>query len=481
MKIKIVLGGLAFLFVTQLMAQTNKAAKPNIIVIMCDDLGYNDVGFNGSKDITTPNLDELANNGTILKSAYVTHPFCGPSRAGFITGRYPHEIGASYNLSDDGGVCNDGVPVSEIFMSKTLHDAGYYTTAVGKWHLGYNKEFHPNSRGFDDFFGFLGGGHKYYPEEYKEAYKRLLANGNKKISVYLTPLEHNGKDVDEKEYITDAFTREAIRDIKDAAIKKKPLFMYLAYNAPHAPMEAKTEDLKVFENIKDSKRKTYAAMVYAVDRGVGKIVETLKQTNQFDNTLIVFLSDNGGKPDQGASNFPLKGVKGDTWEGGFRVPMFFHWPNNIPAGQTYNFPISSLDFYPTFAKLAGAKIPSSKVIEGKDILTNFNINKDAYKDRMIFALRYRNGFSDVGVRQNDWKLVKMNNATWKLFDIKNDIGENNDLSAKYPQIVAKMVNGAQLWSESHVTPLWFDNDKAKEMWFSTGMPNYDKTFKIDNK
>lgn len=481
MKIKLVLGCVALLFTSELLAQSSKTAKPNIIVIMCDDLGYNDVGFNGSKDITTPELDKLANGGTIFKSAYVVHPFCGPSRAGFITGRSPHEYGAPYNISDEGGVCDDGVSVSETFISNVLQGAGYYTAAVGKWHLGYNKEFQPNSRGFDDFYGFLGGGHKYYAADYKAAYERQVAIGNKKINVYLTPLEHNGKNVEEKEYLTDAFTREAIRDIKDAAIKKKPLFMYLAYNAPHAPMEAKAEDLKFFENIKDHKRKTYAAMVYAVDRGVGQIVKALKETNQYDNTLIVFLSDNGGKPDQGASNAPLKGVKGDTWEGGFRVPMFFHWPKGIPAGQTYNFPVSALDFYPTFAKLAGAKIPATKVIEGKDILTDFNTKKDSYKDRMIFSVRYRNGFCDVGVRQNDWKLVKMNNATWKLFDIKNDISENNDLSAKYPEIVAKMVNGAQLWTQKHVTPLWFDNDKAKEMWFSTGMPNYDKTFKIDGK
>lgn len=481
MKIKFVLGGLALFFASQLWAQNPEAPRPNIIVIMCDDLGYNDVGFNGSKDIATPNLDQLANSGTIFKSAYVTHPFCGPSRAGFITGRYPHEFGAPYNISDDGGVCNDGISTSEIFMSKVLQDAGYYTAAVGKWHLGYNKEFQPDRRGFDDFYGFLGGGHKYFPDEYREAYNRQVANGNKKINVYLTPLEHNGKNVDEKEYITDAFTREAIRDIKDASAKKKPLFLYLAYNAPHAPMEAKPEDMEVFENIKDLKRRTYAAMVYAVDRGVGQLIGTLKQTNQFDNTLIVFLSDNGGIPNQGASNFPLKGVKGDTWEGGIRVPMFFHWPKNVPAGQTYNFPVSSIDFYPTFAHLAGAKIPATKLLEGKDILTGFNINNDAYKDRALFALRYRNGFSDVGLRQNDWKLVKANNGAWQLFDIKNDIGETKDLSAKYPEVVKKMVGQALLWSTKHVTPLWFDNPKAKQMWYDTGMPNYDKTFMLNTK
>ncbi|MEJ7736809.1 MAG: sulfatase-like hydrolase/transferase [Chitinophagaceae bacterium] len=316
---------------------TAQEKRPNILVIMCDDLGYNDVGFNGSTDIVTPELDKLAKNGVIMTSAYVAHPFCGPSRAGFITGRYPQVIGTPYNLHDDGKKTEDGVPVSETFMSNVLQKSGYFTGLVGKWHLGYEPQFQPNNRGFDDFYGFLGGGHKYFPAQYKPQYDNQVKENKYPINVYLTPLLHNKQEVDETEYLTDAFSREASRMVKDASNKKKPFFLFVSYNAPHVPLEAKAEDLKKFENIPDKDRRTYAAMVYAVDRGVGEIVKTLKATNQFDNTLIVFLSDNGGNFDHGAKNTPLKGTKGDTWEGGFRVPMFFHWPEKLKGGRQFLF------------------------------------------------------------------------------------------------------------------------------------------------
>ena len=474
---------LAFLslFLISTLPTVAQIAKPNIVVILCDDLGYADVGFNGSKDIITPELDKLAKNGTIFSSAYVAHPFCGPSRAALMTGRYPHEFGAPYNLPDMGMNLKDGVPVEETFFSNALQKAGYYTSAIGKWHLGYGDQFHPNNRGFDDFYGFLGGGHDYFPEAFKVKYDAQVKNGNKNIYAYLKPLTHNMKEVDETEYITDALSREAVRVVKEAKEKKKPFFMYLAYNAPHVPLEAKEEDLKMFENIKDHDRRTYAAMVYAVDRGVGQLVKTLKETKQFENTLIVFLSDNGGNIEHGANNFPLKGTKGDTYEGGYRVPMFFHWPNKVPAGKRFDYAVSAIDFYPTFVKLAGATIPAGKKLDGKDIWSNFLAGKNTHKDDMIYAVRYRAGFSDVGARKEDFKIVKAGgpNSKWRLYDVKNDPSETKDLSAKNPEVMKKMVEETEQWSKTHITPLWFDNKKGEEMWFSTNMPNYDKAFKLD--
>ncbi|AWG23267.1 sulfatase [Flavobacterium faecale] len=457
-----------------------QSKKPNILVILADDLGYADVGFNGSKDIITPELDKLAKAGTIFSSAYVAHPFCGPSRTALMTGRYPHEIGAPYNLPDVGMNLEDGIPVKENFISNVMHDAGYYTSAIGKWHLGYGSEFQPNNRGFDYFYGFLGGGHKYFPAEYKAQYDAQVKNGNKHIHAYLTPLLHNNTEVEETEYMTDALSREAVRVVKEAKQKQKPFFMYLAYNAPHVPLEAKEEDLKVFANIKDKDRRTYAAMVYAVDRGVGEIVKTLKENKQFDNTLIIFLSDNGGNIEHAANNYPLRGTKGDTYEGGYRVPMFFHWPSVVPAGKRFDYVVSALDFYPTFANLAGGVIPKSKSLDGKDIWANFLAGKDTHKDDLIYAVRYRSGFSDVGARNEDFKIVKAGQNKWKLFDVRKDPSETKDLSAQYPDVLKDMVHRTQKWSESHITPLWYDNKKVEQMWKDTNMPNYDKAFKLDN-
>ncbi|OEJ99007.1 sulfatase [Flavivirga aquatica] len=456
-----------------------KKERPNIVFVLCDDLGYGDVGFNGSKDIITPELDKLAKGGTIFTSAYVIHPFCGPSRAGLLTGRYPHVFGSQFNLPRNSAVTvGEGIPLSEKFMGKMLQESGYYTGAIGKWHLGAVPGYHPNDRGFDDFYGFLGGGHNYFPSEYRPKYEKQLASGNKNIFDYLTPLEHNGKEVKETEYITDALSREAIRFVNDASKKDKPFFLYLAYNAPHSPLQAKEEDMKVFENIEDKRRRTYAGMVYAVDRGVGKLVDALKKSGEYDNTLIVFLSDNGGSLRQAANNDPLKGEKGDTYEGGYRVPMFFHWPKNVAEGKRYDYPVSALDFFPTFAGLAGKKLPKDNNLHGKDIWKAFKKDKSPRKGEMIFAMRHRSGFSDVGVRQDEWKATKAYKNGWKLYNIDEDISEENDLSAKHPEQLKKMVSAAELWSKTHTEPRWFDPENLSKAWKEKEMAKFKETFII---
>lgn len=461
-----------------------QASPPNIIVILCDDLGYADVGFNGSTDIVTPELDRLALGGTIMTSAYVAHPFCGPSRAALLTGRYPHVIGTPFNLRDDGVTTEHGVPVTEMYVSTALQKAGYFTGMVGKWHLGYASQFHPNNRGFDDFYGFLGGGHEYFPDQYRPQYEQQVKTGKYPIREYIKPLEHNGKQVEETEYLTDALSREAVAMVRGAAAKKKPnaarpFFLYMSYNAPHVPLQAKDEDLKRFAHIKNKDRRTYAAMVYAVDRGVGEVVKALKATNQYDNTLIVFLSDNGGNFDHGANNFPLKGTKGDTYEGGYRVPMFFHWPGKVPAGKRFDHPVSALDLYPTFVSLAGASMPDGKKLDGKNILDGIIKGQNPHQNEMIYALRYRFGYTDVGARQDDWKATRVANEPWQLFNIKEDIGEQHDMSKRFPERLQKMVAETEAWSRTHVQPLWFYYDKEKTMWEQGLTPNYRETFSVD--
>ncbi|WP_296383692.1 sulfatase-like hydrolase/transferase [Winogradskyella sp.] len=454
--------------------------RPNILVVLCDDLGYGDVSFNGSKDIQTPALDALAATGTKFTSAYVPHPFCGPSRAGIMTGRYAHTIGAQFNLPPNSETIGEGIDISEKFMSKALQESGYHTGLVGKWHLGAIDKYHPNNRGFDDFYGFLGGGHNYHPEDYKTKYAAAKERGVKVIWDYLGPLEHNGLEVtDDNEYLTDVLSNQGVRFIEASSKKDDPFFLFMSYNAPHTPLEAKKEDMEVFASIKDKNRQTYAAMVYAVDRGVQKMVDALKATGEYENTLIVFFSDNGGRPDKGANNYPLKEGKGSVYEGGYRVPMFFHWNGVVPSGMIYDNPISALDLYPTFAQLADANIPSSKTLDGKDMWSNFMMNKEVRIDDNIFTMRHRNGFSDVGVRNGKWKAVKAYKQKWKLFDIDKDISEKNDISISHPDILKKLVIAAEAWSKTHVQPLWWHNKKTGVEWKDDGMPHFDKTFSLD--
>ncbi|MBD1388355.1 sulfatase-like hydrolase/transferase [Neiella sp. HB171785] len=464
-------------------AATNKADdRPNILFILTDDQGYADVGFNGSTDLKTPSIDELAENGTVFTSAYVVHPFCGPSRAGLMTGRYPHKFGSQFNLpatKDSGGL---GLPTDESYISEVLQDAGYFTGIVGKWHLGEMHEHHPNQRGFDEFFGFLNGGHSYFPADYQKKYQAAKDRGlDSAIWQYLAPMQYNGEEVKETEYVTDALSREASRFIEKASHKDEPFFLYLAYNAPHTPLEAKEEDMALFPDIKDKKRKTYAGMVWALDRGINNVVKTLKDTGQYDNTLIVFMSDNGGRPDQGANNYPLKEGKNSVQEGGYRTPMFMHWPAKMKAGKTYKHPVSSLDMFPTLAQLAGATIPADKDLDGVDILPAVQQDVSARPGDLLYVMVHWADHTNVAARRDNLKVIRTENGPWRLYDVQADPAENNDLSAQYPDTVREMVSKMSVWSWSHQQPAFFYNHKSAAQWRLNGMPRFDQTFELKNK
>ncbi|TDF34453.1 sulfatase [Alteromonadaceae bacterium M269] len=458
-----------------------KAPRPNILLVVTDDHGYSDVGFSqgASPDIKTPSLDSLAQDGITFDSAYVAHPFCGPSRAALMTGRYPHKIGSQFNLPVNGSTV--GIPTEQVFISKALKQGGYFTGAIGKWHLGEEAQYHPNARGFDEFYGFLGGGHKYFPEEFDEQYKRAKSLGVKRFNDYITPLQHNGKDVRETEYVTDALSREAVNFINKAANnEEQPFFLYLAYNAPHVPLEAKAEDLAKFSHIKDKDRRTYAAMVYAVDRGIKSIVDSLKATEQYDNTMIVFLSDNGGNRKWGAVNDPLKEGKGSAHEGGHRVPMMVHWPDEISDGTRYSHPVSALDFYPTFLALAGIDLPIESHLDGKNIWPSVTAGESARQGESLFVLRHRRAAHDVSVRRDQWKAVRTKKTgKWQLFDVESDISETKDLAKKHPYILQDMVNDVSHWSWSNVPPKWFHIHQEGDEWRQDDMPRFGETFRID--
>lgn len=477
-----------------------ETSRPNIILILCDDLGYADVGFNAElfeveTDVVTPTIDALAQGGTIFKQAYVAHPFCGPSRMGLLSGRMPHTYGGQKNLPDVAKNLEDynekGIPESEVLISSVLQDAGYATGCIGKWHVGSSQPFHPNTRGFEEFFGFVGGGHQYYPY--------LTDKVEPKINDYQYFLERNGEDYMSPEgaYLTDMLTEAATGFIAGSAAKKEPFFLYLAYNAPHSPLQAKTEDLQFLYpnhppenpangvNYQDYEpRQNYVAMVYSVDRGLKDILGTLKDPNAdgdhadsiANNTLIVFLSDNGGKIAQAASNAPLQDDKGSTMEGGIRVPMFMYWPGTVPAGNVFEHPVLALDLYPTFAGLADAQVPPGKALDGRDIWADFLANKDPHLEEPMHWLRHHGGHNEVAIRRGNLKAYRKGFGAWKLYDVATDFGEANDLAKTRPEVLDRLISDGHSWSQTLQPPQWHDTENGLKSWNENDMPNYAKTF-----
>lgn len=485
--------------------------RPNILMVVCDDLGYADVGFGatlfGEKDGSTisgksytspftPEIDSLAAGGMICSQAYIPHPFCGPSRMGLLTGRYPHHFGGSKNLPyevkdlpsqgvrDTWGyeAANElGIPTNEVTMAKVLQDAGYYTGAFGKWHCGVASNTHPNNVGFDYWYGMLGGGHNYYSDGWMSKDDPNLVND------YQMWLTRNADEVPPPAvpapglYLTDMISDDAVSFIANAPTDD-PFFMYLCYNAPHAPLQAKTEDLITLfggdgsEN-NYSDQETGIAMMYAVDRGMGNIVETLRSEGRLDNTLIIFLSDNGGKElVNDADNGPFKGGKGDTYEGGVRTPMFIYYPMAIAPGLHYEHPIYPYDLYPTFARLGEASIPTNKVLSGKDIWDDLLADQDAHTNDTVFWVRHNAGANNVGMRQGNYKANRQNNGNWVLHDIVNDITESTDIATGNEAIINAMLADGLVWTNDAVDPLWHDTEIGYTNWVENSMPNYDQSF-----
>jgi arylsulfatase A-like enzyme len=403
--------------------------KPNVVYIVSDDHGYGEIASQGS-DIPTPNIDSLGANGVRFTNGYVSCPVCSPTRAGLMTGRYQQRFGHEFNPGPPQAADADfGLPLTETTVANYMKDLGYRTGIVGKWHLGYKPEYHPFKRGFEEFFGFTGGGHSY-----------VNARADSR-----NPILRGTEPVNEKEYLTDAFAREAVAFIDRH--RSEPFFLYLAFNAVHTPMEAPDKYTSRFPNITDPRRRTFAGMLTALDEAVGRVLTKLREHGIEENTLIVFHGDNGGPtPVNTASNSPLRGTKGTIWEGGIRVPFLMQWKARLPRGKVYDQPVIALDILPTAVVAAGGKVPPA--VEGVDLLPALTSNAGAPHE----ALYWRFG-AQRAIRKGDWKLVDPGRG-WELYNLRTDIGEAKNLAASEPQRVNEMIAAYDAWNARNVEPKW---------------------------
>lgn len=418
--------------------------RPNIILIIADDAGYADFGFQGSKVMKTPNLDQFAKEGMRFNQAYVTAAVCGPSRAGILTGKYQQKFGFEENnvpgymsnyYIDDGEM---GLPLDQKTIAEYLKGLGYRTGLFGKWHQGNVDHFHPTKRGFDKFYGFRGGASSYFEYDENNPTSRvedLLETGFRKFG-------------ETEEYLTYSFAKATVNFIEQN--KETPFFAMLAFNSVHTPMEATKEDLQQFPELK-GKRKQLAAMTLAMDRACKLVFDKVKELGLEENTLIVFTNDNGGPSDTNASdNKPLSGTKANHLEGGIRVPYIMKWIGVIPKGGNYDFPISTFDLLPTFYSLGGGDLEDLEDIDGVNLFP-FILQKN--KNRPHETLFWKKENRGV-VRQGDWKLLRYPDRPAELYYLPEDISENNDLAFKYPEKVKELYKLLFQWELTLERPRW---------------------------
>jgi arylsulfatase A-like enzyme len=451
MKYKNAIAGILVGLGAALLASSVHAAKqPNMIVVMCDDLGYADVGFNGSKDIPTPGIDRIANEGVKFTNAYVSYPVCGPSRAGFITGRYGQRFGFERNPQYDPTDPNMGLPQEEMTIAESLEQVGYHSGIIGKWHLGAHPVNHPLARGFDEFYGHLGGGHRYFPELLTD---RDIFEPMGDAESYFTRIVRDHKTVVTEKYLTDEFSDEAVAFVERN--KDKPFFLFLSYNAPHLPLEATEEYLARFSHIEDKTRRTYAAMVSAVDDGVGRLLDTLDELCLTDDTIVFFLSDNGGPSNKNASNnAPLRGRKSDVWEGGFRVPMAVRWPATFEPGLVYDLPVMSLDIFGTIAGVNNAPANPGRPLDGVNLVPYINGEVDGVPHKAIYLRKFDQ--QRYTVRYQDYKLViPGKNAKVQLYNLSEDIGETNNLAKSNPEKLKQLDEMLKEWTSELQDPAFW--------------------------
>jgi len=415
-------------------------AAPNVIIFYADDLGWGELGCQGSKDIPTPHIDSIAVNGVRCTQGYVAATYCSPSRAGLMTGRYPTRFGHENNAVA-GERSGTGLSLRESTLPGRLKSLGYDTVCIGKWHLGFGPEYRPTARGFDEFYGTLANTPFFHPSHFIDS----------RQSPEVVKVE------DPAFYTTDAYADRAVEWLE--ARKDKPWLLYLPFNAQHAPLQATQKYLDRFAGIADQRRRTFAAMLAAMDDAVGRVLAAVRARGQEENTLVFFIADNGG-PTQGTTsqNGPLRGFKTNTYEGGPRVPFLVQWKGRLPAGQTYDLPVMNLDVTPTILAAAGKPIEAAEKLDGVDLLP-FLAAKAPGRPHDTMFWRYGDQWA---VRSGDWKLVVSRGGSGRpeLYDLAADVGEKNDLATSEPARAAELQKLYDGWNAQQAEPTVREAEKG---------------------
>jgi arylsulfatase A-like enzyme len=437
--------------------------RPNIVFILADDLGIGDTGVYGSDTIATPNIDALAGGGVRFTNGYVTHPVCSPSRAGLITGRYQQRHGWEFNPA--GRDVDSGMDVRETTLADALQKLGYSTGMVGKWHLGFRGDHHPLQRGFEEFYGVLAGGSIFIDSEADgvESVGRRVSKRSAYNSIY-----RDHERVEVTDYLTDVFTNEAVDFIERH--QGAPFFLYLSHTTPHTPLQATRRYLDRYRHIENPAERIYSAMVSSLDDSVGALVSKLKQVGEYDNTLIVFLSDNGCAGYIGVcSNAPHSGFKRYHQEGGIRVPYIISWPDSLPAGHVYEHPVISLDLMATLTAAGGSEATTEDSVNLLPFISSRTLTNLVPHE----YLYWRSG-PTAAVRHGQWKLINYQKSVYTaddlgrdgrlvppasgwpnaapagmitlLYDLANDPAEQVNLAGKHPEIVEQLKGAHDGWA-----------------------------------
>ena len=427
---RLLLASLSLLILWSAPALAADGRKPNVLVILSDDVGWGEYGFQGGKDIPTPNIDSIARNGVRFPQGYVSGPYCSPTRAGLMTGRYQTRFGHEFNSVP----VTMGLPLTETTFADRFHALGYATCAIGKWHLGMKPEYRPMKRGYDEYFGTLANTPYYHPTNFVDS----------RVSPEVQPVTDNAF------YTTDAYAERAVDWLEKH--KDGPWYLYLPFNAQHGPLQAPQKYLDRFPNIPEGQRRTFAAVMSALDDAVGRVLAKVRELGQEEQTLIVFTSDNGGPtPSTTSQNGPLHGFKAQTWEGGVRVPFCMQWKGKIPAGRTFDHPIIQLDVLPTALAAAGVATDPSWKLDGVNLLPYLTGEKSGAPHQTLY---WRFG-DQWAIRHGDWKLVVARTGSGKpeLYNLAEDIGEQSNRAASNPEKVRELQTLWDRWNAEQVPSL----------------------------
>ncbi len=464
--------GLTFIAILADCGLPPEAERPNIVIMMADDLGWGDIGANGGTVIRTPHIDALAEAGVLLTDGYVSAAVCSPSRAGFYTGLYQQRHGFKFNIA--GRDTETGLALTQTTLAETMQAAGYATGLIGKWHLGKPREYHPLSRGFDEYYGMLAGG-SIYIDSRKEGVEVWPPGSGPTVRTEANAIYDGFEPVEVEEYITDVFRTKAV-DFIDRH-REKPFFLMLTPNAPHTPLQATREYLDRYRHIERASERIYAAMVAAVDDYVGAVTAKLREHGLEENTLFVFLSDNGcaGYVAEACSNGPLRGFKRFHWDGGIRIPLVAKWPAGLPRGTRYSAPVISLDLFATVTAATGLQAEAEDSVN----LLPYMRGEEAGAPHSHLFWRAK---PNVAVRSGRWKMWKVNRSDLTmeavtdtaakrlplqaypqdsplgqitlLYDLSADLGETENVAEAHPEVVAELEASLEAWEAELAEPQW---------------------------